>query len=89
MIDEVYSWFEGEPQELQDKFLDTPKENLVVYHNTLGRSIRNHFKLWETEWEPEYETSGNLKYDKSSNHPDNFSMKIIETVWDRAQKMYR
>jgi hypothetical protein len=84
MIEEVYSWFQEESEQSQSNFRNSTKTQLISYHTTLGRKIRNHFKLWETEWEPEYKTHGNLKYDNSPNHPAAISMRIIEAVWERA-----
>ena len=84
MVDEVYSWIEGEPKENIDKFLDMRKDELFKYHHTLGRSIRNTFKLWSTEWVPELIDG----VDHSSNHPDHISMRVIEDVWERARKVY-
>jgi hypothetical protein len=85
MVDEVFSWLEGEPQENFDVFVDTRKDELFKYHHTLGRSIRNTFELWSIEWVPEL--IGGVDY--SPNHPDQISMRVIEEVWNRARKAYR
>lgn len=31
----------------QEKFKETPKKDLIRYHHTLGRGIRNRFGLWK------------------------------------------
>lgn len=85
MVDEVYSWIEGEPKENIDQFIDVRKDNLFRYHHTLGRSIRNTFELWSMEWVPELING----VDHSPNHPDQVSMRVIEEVWERARKVYR
>lgn len=88
IIDEVYSWLEGEPDEHIDQFVRCSKEQLIQYHSTLGRNIRNKFKLWENDWEPVLKNIGGIECDVSPNHPDAVSMRIIEAVWKRAQGMY-
>ena len=89
MVDEVFSWIEGESQETIDQFLDTKEENLLMYHNTLGRTIRNHFRLWEHPWTPIFQVVNGIKVDVSDEHPDAISMRVIEEVWKRARKAYR
>lgn len=88
MIDEVYDWFLNESEEAKTLFANTQKDQLISYHTTLGRTIRNHFKLWEIEWEPEYKMHGNVEYDDSPNHPDAISMRIIEGVWNKVREEY-
>lgn len=55
-------------------------EDLIQYHNSLGRYIRNNYQLWDL---------GNpyiqLHDSKDPNHPDNMSYRIIQTVWKRVQ----
>lgn len=85
MVNEVFSWLEGGQQKNIDQFLDTEKDDLVMYHHTLGRSIRNTFELWSITWE--HEIKGGV--DCSPNHPDQISMRVIEEVWKRARKAYR
>lgn len=80
MVDIVEGWFHKDTDENKKEFLETPKEKLIKYHTTLGRSIRNEFKLWETNWTPEINEKG---FDCSPFHPDQISMSIIEDVWKR------
>jgi hypothetical protein len=77
----VEAWFHKDTPNNKKEFLETPKNKLVKYHSTLGRSIRNEFKLWETEWKPDMHDG----VDCSPNHPDQLSMRVIENVWDRLQ----
>jgi len=85
MVDEVFSWLEGEGIEVIAKFTDEQKGDLVAYHHTLGRNIRNTFELWKLEWEPNIIDG----VDHSPNHPDEISMRVIEAVWERANRAYR
>jgi len=49
---------------------------ILLHHHTLGRYIRNHYKLWER--------ASNYKSNdlNDSNHPDNMSQRIIEKIWN-------
>ena len=69
------------PAEHRSKFVGTEKADLIQYHHGFGTSIRNHFRLWEYEWEKTLENG----VDVSPNHPDQMSQRIIETAWDRLQ----
>lgn len=80
MVQQVLEWFKDAPVEQQTDFIERSKEELIMYHGTLGRNIRNHFRLWEYEWEPELDESG---VDCSPNHPDARSMRLIEEAWWR------
>lgn len=60
-------------------------KNLVSYHHSLGRYIRNKYKLWSIPWEPEMKEYMGYMCDCSPYHPDNISMTIIEEVWKRGQ----
>ena len=81
MVGIVEGWFQKENNETKRQFLETPKEELISYHTTLGRKIRNEFKLWDIEWKPEIKNG----VDYSPNHPDQVSMKVIETVWEKLK----
>lgn len=59
-----------------------PKDDLIGYHHSAGRFIRNHYKLWETSWTPEIVDG----VDYSPNHPDAVSMQIIERVWELVKQ---
>lgn len=88
MINEVYAWFKEAEEDYKSSFVSCSKEQLIQYHTTLGRTIRNHFKLWELDWEPEFKMHGSVQYDDSPNHPDAISMRIIEAVWEKAKEEY-
>ena len=55
----------------------TDQSQLIQYHSTLGRYIRNEYKLWDYEWTSEI-CDGE---DRSPYHPDNLSFEIIKRVW--------
>lgn len=78
MITIVRTWFLKSDKETQKEFLDCPRENLYKFHHSLGRNIRNEFKLWENEWKPEIVNG----VDISPDHPDAISMEVITKVWE-------
>lgn len=69
-------------KEIKKEFVNTPKGQLAKYHGTLGRTIRNEFKLWDTEWKPEIREG----VDYSPDHPDQLSFRVMEEVWERLNK---
>lgn len=52
-----------------------PKDELIACHHTTGRAIRNHYKLWD-----------NLNPHLEGKHPDDYSMEIVEAVWESINK---
>lgn len=74
----VTNWLHEAPAEHRREFVSMTKEQLIGYHHTLGRDIRNEFGLWEYPWEPQLENG----FDMSPDHPDSISMRIIERVWE-------
>ena len=79
IVEKVTEWFYEAPVEAQQDFLNREREELIGYHHSLGRDIRNTFELWNLEWEPEIVDG----VDESPYHPDAVSMTIIEQVWKR------
>ena len=63
------------------QFVDTPQEKLVRYHDSLGRMIRNEFKMWDEHWTPDIINGA----DCSPNHPDQRSQQVIEETWKQLQ----
>jgi hypothetical protein len=78
MADTVNTWLQEAPERDKMLFVKSTKKELIVYHNTLGRKIRNYFELWKNEYTPIIENG----IDISENHPDQISMKVIEKVWE-------
>lgn len=52
-----------------------------MYHGTLGRTIRNEYKLWDTSWTPDIRDGVDYAFD----HPDQVSMRVIGEVWERLK----
>ena len=82
MVGIVSEWLKGSNERLQEEFKTTQFDDLVIYHSTLGRDIRNEFRLWAYPHEPELDENG---VDVSKEHPDAISMRVIEEVWRKAQ----
>lgn len=59
------------------EFRECPKEDLIRYHHSLGRAIRNAFGLHQIPWKPKIDKDG---VDVSKDHPDAVSMAIIEAA---------
>ena len=79
MVQEVKQLLNKETlKEIKKEFVNTPKDKLVRYHSTLGRTIRNEYKLWDTSWTPDIREG----VDHSTNHPDQISLKVMEEVWE-------
>jgi hypothetical protein len=78
IVEELYQILLSSNQSTIDEFKNTPKEKLIIYHHTLGRDIRNNYKLWDIPWTPEIVDNCDI----SPNHPDSVSMDIIERVWE-------
>ena len=60
-----------------DFFKSTDEKHLVQFHHTLGRQIRNRFRLW----------GGNkdLLASCGHGHPDEASFAIIRRAWQLAK----
>lgn len=58
---------------------DTPRDELIQFHHSLGRAIRNHHGLW----------AGNDALIRSClggpGHPDDASVRIIQRAWEILQ----
>lgn len=80
IINTVLDWYRGSPLKIQYDFRTCSFDALILYHDSLGRDIRNHFKLWEEVWTPELING----VDYSEAHPDSVSMRIIEEVWRKV-----
>lgn len=55
-----------------DNFLNTPKEDLICYHHTLGRHIRNVYIYPDKSFMEPY----------PDEHPDDISFEMIESLYD-------
>ncbi|MGM0442290.1 MAG: DUF6794 domain-containing protein [Elusimicrobiota bacterium] len=63
------------PEEDKNTLRSTPKEDLIKFHFSLGRHIRNSFGLWQG--------NGALMKATGKQHPDDASMVIIENTWKK------
>jgi len=81
MADEVEKWFNGASEQEKKIFRESTEKDLIRYHDNLGRTIRNHFGLWQRKWTPEVIDG----VDCSENHPDAISMKVLKAVHDRVK----
>jgi len=82
MVETLTEWFDTSPEDNKKHFLKLSHEQLVVYHHTIGRSLRNKFKLWENPWKPDLING----IDHSKNHPDSLSMRAIERFHEQLTK---
>ena len=75
IVNELLANFSKETLEF---FKTLQKDQLSNFHQTLGQDIRNNFIFW---------TPGNpLTHgyqDDETKHPDNVSMQIIHTLWEK------
>lgn len=55
----------------------TKAQDLVNYHQNLGRTIRNSYGLWMG--------NGELMKDCRAQHPDDASSRIVEAAWQKLQ----
>lgn len=83
IIEQVIEWYNQAPLALQFDFKTCKYERLIEFHDSLGREIRNEFRLWENAWVPEIVDGA----DVSKDHPDQISMNIIEEVWRRINAL--
>ena len=56
--------------------IDTEEDDLIQFHNSWGRSIRNGNNLWHDKA---------LVKELGAEHPDDASMIIIKAVWKTLQ----
>lgn len=70
------------------------KEDMIQFHSSAGRHIRNTYKLWDKNnpltksWYEDREAGvGNYIEDNTDNHPchpESISMKVLYRVWELA-----
>jgi len=77
MVNVVIGWFNQSSIKQQMEFSTTRFEHLAIYHDNLGRNIRNYFNLWHYPWDKKVIEG----VDTSTEHPDTVSMRVIEEVW--------
>ena len=78
----VSNWSEEEQKEFfLSPWIDGDESSLTRLHHSLGRHIRNEYKLWTIPWEPEMKEFMGCMCDCSPFHPDAVSTTIIREVW--------
>lgn len=65
------------------------KDALIQFHHSVGRYIRNKYKLWDRENPLTLGSDAARQMDDSElavadEHPDQTSQRIIERVWERC-----
>lgn len=76
----IYIKQELSDQELME-FMRSSYDDLIKYHHSMGRWIRNHWNLWY---------NSQLFHDMESlgfTHPDDMSSAIIKELWNRLNKV--
>lgn len=57
--------------------VNTAEEDLIEFHNSWGRDIRNRYNLWQNQ---------ELVKATGTNHPNDASGVIIKSVWKALQE---
>ena len=70
-------WTEPDKQTLKN----TPYDDLIMYHHSVGMWIRNSYLLWDPN-NPIVDHRDSM----SDNFPDQISQRIIETCWKKLQQ---
>ena len=83
-LDEAHSLLENLLSDEDLNYIDRhilKKEDMIEYHNNLGRHLRNIWRLWSKSYFYEYM----LKFDYE--HPDDMSHFILETFWNKRHNI--
>lgn len=64
-----------------------PRADMIRYHSSVGRSIRNEYKLWDKKnpLTKQWVFDGPLLVDGADDHPchpDAVSMDVLYKIWD-------
>lgn len=65
-------------------FFKCKQTDLVGYHASLGKHIRNKYNFWGIPWEPEMKMVMGVECDCSPFHPDAVSSTVINMIWSRG-----
>jgi hypothetical protein len=84
IVEDLFEHFNEQDGYIQESFKSTKKENLIGLHHTLGRHIRNEYKLWDRTWVPLLDQ---YKVDVSPDHPDAISQRIIEKLHEKVNNV--
>jgi hypothetical protein len=65
-----------------ETLITTKLDELLQFHNSVGRRIRNEYFLWHDD----NPYTDNIDPD-SDTHPDQMSQRIIESIWSMVQQL--
>lgn len=85
IVEEIVSGMsEGSRQALKS----IPREDMIQFHHTTGRAIRNEYLLWDksnpltSSWDDSCISADGV--DEHPCHPDAVSTRIMEAVWEKV-----
>ncbi|MGZ8924550.1 MAG: DUF6794 domain-containing protein [Nitrososphaeraceae archaeon] len=90
--DSAIGRFLSEDEIIEDFISTTPKielddllaidyTKLILYHNSIGREIRNKYQLWYKTNPYTDASDGN-----GDKHPDNLSFRLLQQIWKRLNE---
>lgn len=89
VVDDISSAARSETHKLR-AWQEVARADLYLGHHSTGQAIRNAYGLWDTE-NPYTKVGNAFVNDKGvADHPDHadqFSMRVMEAVWDRLNGM--
>ena len=80
IVDEIVQTMD---EDSRNTLKEMKKDDLIIFHHTAGRHIRNEYGLWKPD-NPlisGYETATD-----ETKHPDTVSMNIIKSIWEKVNK---
>lgn len=80
MCDVVQDLYDNLPPDDLAFLRDTPKSDLIQFHMSVGRRIRNYYRLWDANNPYVIITD-----EQSPFHPDQWSQTVIELLWEKVQ----
>ena len=87
----AYDLFDKLAPDLIVELRTIPLDDMVLYHSTMGRHIRNEYGLWNTDhpltksWHTNLNRDVRNGVDYSTDHPDHISSRVMELIWKMSQ----
>lgn len=69
-----------------EEFMNTPRNDLIMYHMTLGRHIRNTY-IYGKHNPCKFDKSGDFMDEYREEHPDDISFEMIESLHDHLSSL--